>query len=97
MGFLSNQVRKKYRQTSTDYSWARSGDVGPPGLPHNHDVRYAMASDPEEVNVPLPLSVGYTHINFRQPKSVVLPNFKSYEAHSLQPSGLRAACLLSYT
>lgn len=35
----------------------RKGCTGPPGLPRNHIVTHAMVSDPEEVNIPLPLTV----------------------------------------
>ena len=31
--------------------------AGSPGLPRNHIVKHAMVSDPEEVNIPLPLTV----------------------------------------
>ena len=35
----------------------RKEGAGSPGLPHNHNVRHAMVSDPEEANIFLPIAL----------------------------------------
>ena len=35
----------------------RKEGAGSPGLPHNHNVRHAMVSDPEEANISLPIAL----------------------------------------
>jgi len=53
-----------------------------------------MVSDPEEVVIPS--HCWCDHIDFRKDKCVVLPVFDNFGAQSLQPFGLRPACLLAH-
>jgi len=66
--------------------------VGSPGLPHDHNVRHAMVTDPEEANVPLPLSDAFVLTStYTRVSSFPIIHFRG----SI-PSTLRlTACLLA--
>jgi len=68
-------------------------NAGPPGLPHNPNVRHAKVSDPEEANTSLPLTVMLmlTSTNFTV-SSFLLSLLTGLNPFNLAAFGLPARC-----
>ena len=74
------------------YSPCREEGAGSPGLPHNHYVRHAMVSDPEEADITLPL----TEISVLTSASQTAWPFPPRHLRGSIPSAFRfTACLLA--
>ena len=65
-------------------------NVGPPGLPHIHNVRHAMVSDPEEANTSLPLTVMFVLTS----ASTTASSFPTSHLRGSFPSALRLTAYL---
>ncbi len=70
--------------------------MGPPGLPSFRNLMHAVVSDSGEADAIRPTVNDHIHIDFHYLNSVILPDYHTFEAQSLQPYGLRPACLRPY-